>query len=248
MPTAGAVAAALHEVDGGGAPELPMWSRAARRSPAAGVTEAVTRRAGLRPPPPLLDARPGDAGAAGTPTRLRRDPRAGVVAARQRARPRDDPRGRPCSARSRRSRRHHRDRRPPRVAQRDRGSLAVVADACAEVGVRVVCRLRGHRPPRGGGRRVRPRGERAVPAPRAGGAWSASTPPSPAPTTPWRPRPSWLPPRGRGAHPRRRGPRGRRRRSPPRRAHHRRLAAGPRRPPADDHPLAGTISTTRGPT
>ncbi len=102
-------------------------------------------------------------------------------------------------------------------------------------------RLRGHRSPWDGGRQARPGGEPAVLWPRADGAWSVPTPPSPAPTPPSPPPPSWRPSRGRGAHPRCRGPRGCRRR--------RRLAAlttddwllahGVHLP--TDHPLSGTI-------
>ena len=80
---------------------------------------------------------------------LPRDPRAGLVAARRRARPRDARAGRRCSARSRRWSAgttaivdHHES---PNAIE---GSLDVIADACAEVGVRVRVRLRRHRPPR----------------------------------------------------------------------------------------------------
>ena len=71
------------------------------------------------------------------------------------------------------------------------GSLDVIADACAEVGVRVVLRLRRHRPPR---RRRRhgagwPRTSASC-AP-AGAAWSACTPRSPAPTTRSTRPPAW---------------------------------------------------------
>ena len=57
-----------------------------------------------------------------TPDRLPRDPRAGLVAARRRPRPRDDRAGRPCSAPLEALEcGTHGDRRPPRVAQRHRG-------------------------------------------------------------------------------------------------------------------------------
>ena len=111
---------------------------------------AVTPGPGLRPPPPLLGAGPGHARAAADADDVPRDPRAGLVAARRRPRPRDASRwSARLGALEALESGMHRDRRPPRVARTpSRARLDVIADACAEVGVRVVVRLRGHRPPR----------------------------------------------------------------------------------------------------
>ena len=65
-------------------------------------------RAGLRPPPPLLGAGPGHAGAADDADDVHGDPRAGVVAPRPRPRPRDDPVVGDARARWRRSSRARR--------------------------------------------------------------------------------------------------------------------------------------------
>ena len=79
--------------------------------------------------------------------RLPRDPRAGLVAARRRPRPRDAALVGPARRRSRRC-----SAAPPAIVdhhespERHRGLLTVIADACAEVGVRVVVRLRRDRP------------------------------------------------------------------------------------------------------
>ncbi len=82
---------------------------------------------GMPAPPKVADELPGDPGA-------------GLVAPRHGARPGDDPlvgdARRPRGARER----HDRDRRPPRVARTpSKGSLDVIAEACAEVGVRSCC-------------------------------------------------------------------------------------------------------------
>ena len=141
--------------------------------------------------------------AAGGPTRLPGDPGAGLVAARRRPRPRDAAlvghARRPRGARVRHHRASSTTTRSPNAIE---GSLDVIADACAEVGVRVVVRLRRDRPltrPCDGGRRrpddgpARPGRERALPARRRARAWSASTPRSPAATRRWRRRPGWPP-------------------------------------------------------
>ena len=94
--------------------------------------------------------------------------------------------GRRCSARSRRW-------RPGTTAIVDHhasptaidGSLDVIAEACAEVGVRVRVRLRGHRPPRAR-RAPRPGWPRTSGSSGpAAGAWSGPTPPSPCRTRRW---------------------------------------------------------------
>ena len=251
MPTAGAVAAALHDLDGewrddaAHAAGPPVPTTAER----AGHAERCEhhRRPGLRPPPPLLGPRPGHAGAAAQPATfaeileqvwwrldraldlemIRWSAMLGALEALE------------CG--------HDGHRRPPRVARRIEGSLTVIAEACAEVGVRVAPLLRGHRPPR---RLTAPRrglaeNERFL---RAGGAaWSASTPLHLLGRDPrGRRRPGRRPGR-RGAHPRRRGHGRRRRRRPAREAGRRRLAAGPRRPPRPGAARARS-PTTRGPT
>ncbi len=70
------------------------------------------------------------------------------------------------------------------------GSLSVIADACAEVGVRVLARLRDHRSARRRRRPPGPGGEPAVRRTKATKLWSASTRLSPAPTSRWKPRPA----------------------------------------------------------
>ena len=72
------------------------------------------------------------------------------------------------------------------VAGRDRGGLC---RGGREGGLR----LRGDRPPRIGGRPGRAGRERPVPAGRGPGPCGGCTPPSPAPTTRWRPPPGWPP-------------------------------------------------------
>ena len=131
VPTAGAVAAALHDLDGEWRTTLPM------RRPVMRTHHAWARQ---RAPPPLLRAGARHAGAAADADDVHRDPRARVVAARPGARPRADPLVGRCSARWRRSRAgttaiidHHSS---PNAIE---GSLDVIAEACAEVGVRVVC-------------------------------------------------------------------------------------------------------------
>ena len=63
------------------------------------------------------------------------------------------------------------------------GSLDVIADACAEVGVRVVVRVRRHRPPRRRRRQARAGRERAVPARRRARAGRRARRVHAAPTT-----------------------------------------------------------------
>jgi len=116
-----AARAALPRVDrlprsgNAGAANAGPAGTARRRSTNREGARDVRGRAGprVRPPPPLLGARPGNAGAAGGPHDLRGDPRAGLVAPRRGPRPGDDPLV--GDARRRRSprERHHGDRRPP---------------------------------------------------------------------------------------------------------------------------------------
>ena len=81
------------------------------------------------------------------------------------------------------------------------GSLDVIADACAEVGVRVSCAYgvtdRHGADQAKAGLDENERYLRGL-DPADGGVWSGSTPPSPAPTTPWPPRPGWPPTSGPG--------------------------------------------------
>ena len=223
VPTAPAVAAALHAADGIWRSQLPMKPKrsAARRGLAVGGRHA---RPGLRPPPPVLRPRSGHAATADPPDELPRDPPAGLVAAGRRARPRDPAVVGP-------PRRHRgadgwddRDHRPPRVARRDRG--LAVGD---RRGVR-----RGRRPGRDGLRRHRPLGR---PGPAAGGRLAAAQDDRRGPPRPGRERA--LPPRrraGDGRGPRRvhvqRRHAGRRRRSRgrPRRGCPRPRRRGHRRP------------------
>ena len=184
-------------------PERGAGRRGRRRAGRAGGRHA---RAGLRPPPPLLGAGPGHAGAAGAADRLRRDPRAGLVAARRRPRPRDDPAGRPCSARSRRSRAGPRrsstttSRPTPSRAASTSSPTPAPRSGCGWSCAYGVTDRHGPTAPGAGWPRTS--GSCAT----AGGAWSASTPPSPA-------RDETLAaaaglaerPRRRRAHPRRRG-------------------------------------------
>ena len=173
-------------------------------------------------PPPPADA-----------DRLHRDPRAGVVAARRRPRPRPGalvgPAGRGRGAGGRAP--------PPSSTTTPRpsaidGSLDVIAAACAEVGVRVVCAYEvtdRHGPD---GRQGGAGRERAVPPGRRAGTGRAPTPASPCRDDTLDAVAGLAADLGRGrAHPRGRG---RRRRRPPpaglRPLRHRRLAAGPLRP------------------
>ena len=189
--------------------------------------------AGLRPPPPVLGAGPGDAGAAADADDVPGDPRAGLVAAGRGPRPRHASPGRPGWARWRRWRSgctaivdHHES---PNAIE---GSLSVIADACAEVGVRVVCAYGVTDRHGADGARPGAGGERALPGRRRPGDGRA----------PrrlhllgrhdrGRGRPGRRARRG-GARPRGRGARRRRRRRAAGAVRDRRLAAGPRRAPA----------------
>ena len=179
VPTAGAVAAALHDLDG-------QW-----RTPPADAPRPATRAddgvtadhagAGLRPPPPLLGAGPGHA-------RRRRAPRRTFLEILEPiwwrldvALDLDAIAGRPGSARSRRWSAartaivdHHES--PDAIE----GSLDVIADACAEVGVRVVVRYGvTDRHGADGAKAGLAENERFLRADPADGhrrAWSASTP------------------------------------------------------------------------
>ncbi len=71
------------------------------------------------------------------------------------------------------------------------GSLSVIADACAEVGVRVIPAYGvSDRHGVDGAKRGLEENRRFLP--KAGGAWSGSMPPSRAATRPWRLRQAWL--------------------------------------------------------
>ena len=182
-----AVAAALHDPDGIWRSQLPMKPKQRRRQrgrrglarwgPSRPAWSAATTTS-TRP-------RPGDARPAGPPDHVPRDPRAGLVAPRRRARPRDARAGRPCSGPLEALMGgHDRDRRPPRVARPpSRAALTSSPTPAPRSGVRVVVRLRRDRPPRPRRRPAGPGRERAVPARAAAGAWSGSTPRSPAATT-----------------------------------------------------------------
>ena len=163
------------------------------------------------------------------------------MAARRRPRPRDDPLvGDARRARGDRAR-HDGHRRPPRVAQRHRGEPLRHRRRLRRGGGAGGGGLRGDRPPRRRGRQAWPRGEPALPA-EAGGAWSGSTPPSPAPTTRWPPPPGSPPSSGSGSTstspkaPRTAAPWTTRRRSPTTTGC---SPMGSHLP--DDHPLRGTV-------
>ena len=166
------------------------------------------------------------------PDGFHRDPRAGLVAARRR----------PSTSRCIRGRRmlgalealECGPRPSSTTTSRPTPSRAASTSSprrAPRSGVRVVCAYGvtdRHGPDgarRGSGR------ERALPGRAAAGAWSASTPPSPAPTHAGGRGRAGRRPGRRRAHPRGRGPRRRRRRRAAGRAGHRRLAAGPLRAP-----------------
>jgi hypothetical protein len=86
VPTAGAVAAAFHEVDGRWRTRPPVQPAPAARVGMSGAS----RRAGVRPPPHLLRPRPRDALTAEDTDHVRGDPRTDLVASRHGTRPRDD--------------------------------------------------------------------------------------------------------------------------------------------------------------
>ena len=211
VPTAAAVAGALHAYDGIRRTSLPMSDSPAARALLPRLAREAAGQAAARARP----ARPGRAAlmsavtpglvcahhhlysalARGMPapprvaTQLRGDPRAGLVAPGHGPRPRDDPLvGHARGARGARER-DHRDHRPPRVPNAIEGSLDVIAEACAEVGVRSVLAYGitdRHGPD--GARRGLAENERFI---RAGGrGLVGSTPPSPAPTRPCAPRPT----------------------------------------------------------
>ena len=135
-------------------------------------------------------------------------------------RPRARPRARALVGAARRARgargRHHRasSTTTPRPNAIE-GSLDVIADACAEVGVRVRVLLRGHRPQRARRRQGRPGRERAVPARRRATASSARTRASRSPTTPSTRCPTSPPISASGVHIHVAEDRGRRRRRAP---------------------------------
>ena len=204
-------------------------------------------RPGVRAPPPVLGSGPRHAGTAEAAGQLHRDPRTGVVAARRRARRRDDP----VVGDARRHRgtavRDHRDHRSPREPD---GHRRQPVDHRRRVrrGRRAgQLRVRSHRPSRCAAGRAGLGRERAVPSrrwPRDGGSARRvhvqGRDLGGCGAVGHRPR-------CRCAHPRRRRCGGSRCRRPSRVAGCRRLAAGPLRASRSSAAVAPS-PTTRDPT
>ncbi len=178
-PPRGAVAAALHDRRRRVARRGCRCARRQRRRPMSRRDDRHAR-AGLRPSSPLLGAGPGHARAAGAADRLPRDPRAGLVAARRRARPRDDRAGRPCSAPLEALEcGTHGDRRPPRVARTPSRAASTSSPRPAPRSACGWSCAYGVTDRHGAGRRqARAWPRTSASCGPAAGAWSASTPPS----------------------------------------------------------------------